>query len=106
MSTGMVLLDMGKLNVDPAILKDGRSGKVVAASLGCSPVTIWRARKRLGIPSNAKRGPALIDRRFWPWGQMSFRKIGQLHGVTGQRAYQIYKRLKKDGILPDHAKVG
>lgn len=97
---------MGTKIVDPEVLKDGRSGKLVAQSIGCSPVTVWRARKKYGIKSNAKRGPSVIDRRHWPWGSMSFRKIGQLNGITGQRAFQIYKRMKRDGLVPDHAKVG
>ena len=71
-----------------------RANKDLAQEFSVSPVTVWRYKKRIGIPSSGRRGMPPKDRSTWDWSLRDV-DLARQHKISRQRVGILRRRQRQ-----------
>ena len=77
-----------------AVVDWSRSNADLAEEFCVSPVTVWRYKKRIGIPSSGKRGQPPKDRSTWDWSLRDV-DLARIHKISRQRVGILRRRQRQ-----------
>ena len=89
-----------------------RSNLDLAKDFRVSPVTVWRYKRKIGIPSSGRRGRPAVDRSEWDWSLRDvdlaklYRISRQRVGVLRRRQRQIQRKLRAQNGKRDEREDG